>query len=152
LETAGGIAQALPLLGADAFVAVNADIYCEYDYGALAGAVRRLDAERAGWSAYLVLVDNPVHHPQGDFTLAPDGRAGFRPGPQFTFSGIGVYRPQFFAAIEPGSRAALGPMLHAAASAGHVRGERFEGRWLDVGTPERLAQLQAMLGDPPQAR
>jgi MurNAc alpha-1-phosphate uridylyltransferase len=145
LETAGGIAQALPLLGNAPFVALNADVYCEYDYATLADAVPRLDAERPGWCAYLVLVDNPGHHPRGDFTLGPGNELGIGDAQRLTFSGIGLYRPEFFASIAPGSRRALGPMLLEAASAGCIYGERFGGRWLDVGTPERLAQLEALL-------
>jgi MurNAc alpha-1-phosphate uridylyltransferase len=145
LETAGGIALALPLLGTDAFVAVNADVYCEYDYAALPNALARLDRERADWAAYLVLVDNPVHHPQGDFTLSREGRVGVAVHERLTFSGIGAYRPSFFAGIARGSRQPLAPMLYAVAAQGRVHGERFAGRWVDVGTPQRLAQLRADL-------
>jgi MurNAc alpha-1-phosphate uridylyltransferase len=145
LETAGGIALALPLLGPDAFVAVNADIYCEYDYAALPNALARLDRECADWAAYLVLVGNPAHHPQGDFTLSGEGRVGVAVHERLTFSGIGAYRPGFFAGIARGSRKPLGPMLYDAAAQGRVHGERFAGRWIDVGTPQRLAQLRADL-------
>jgi MurNAc alpha-1-phosphate uridylyltransferase len=146
LETAGGIALALPLLGGEAFVAVNADIYCEYDYAALPRVLARLDRERTDWAAYLVLVDNPAHHPQGDFTLSRAGRVGAAAHERLTFSGIGAYRPGFFAGIETGSRKPLGPMLYDAAAQGRVHGERFAGRWIDVGTPQRLARLRAALG------
>lgn len=145
LETAGGIVQALASLGDSAFVAVNADIYCEYPYAGLRAAVERLDRKQPEWSAYLVLVDNPPHHPQGDFALGADGAVSAVPAKRLTFSGIGAYRPSFFAGIVPGTRRALGPMLYEAAACGRVRGERFGGRWIDVGTPERLAQLQALL-------
>ena len=147
LETAGGIAQAMPMLGAGAFVAVNADIYCEYDYSALVRAEERLGRERPDWLAYLVLVDNPVHHPQGDFSLSPDGLVGAAEEPRSTFSGIGLYRPELFAGIAPGARRALAPLLYAAAEQGRLHGERFDGRWIDVGSPQRLAQLRAALGD-----
>ena len=149
LETAGGIAQALPLLGAETFLAVNADVYCEYDYGALLARLERLDREQPGWAAYLVLVDNPAHHPDGDFTLDPDGTVGTEAVGRLTFAGIGAYRPQLFAGIAPGSRGQLAPLLYAAAAKKEVYGERFGGRWVDVGTPERLAALQAELGGPP---
>jgi len=147
LETAGGIAQALPLLGEDPFAALNADIYCEYDYARLLSAGERL-RDRAGvLDAFLVLVDNPPHHPEGDFLLGSDGWVGTGAGPRLTFSGIGVYHPRLFAAIVAGTTAPLGPLLHRAAAAARVRGERFTGRWLDVGTPERLSALRALLGD-----
>ncbi len=147
LETAGGIAQALPMLGGDAFVAVNADIYCEYDYARLAAAFERPGQERVDWDAYLVLVDNPAHHRHGDFSLGRDGVVGVASQERLTFSGIGAYRPDFFGAIAPGRREPLGPMLHAAAIDGRVRGERYAGRWIDVGSPQRLAALRAILGD-----
>jgi len=144
LETAGGIAEALPLLGDDAFVAVNGDIYCEFDYGGLLAEVRMLQAVPS-WSAYLVLVDNPEHHPDGDFALI-DGHICAEPGARrLTFSGIGVYRPGLFAAITPGERKALGPLLHACAARGEAYGEHFRGAWIDVGTPQRLAQLRERL-------
>jgi N-acetyl-alpha-D-muramate 1-phosphate uridylyltransferase len=147
LETAGGIAQALPLLGSDAFVAVNGDIYCEYDYSALPGALARLEREHSAWAAYLVLVDNPAHHVQGDFTLSGDGLVGVAAQQRLTFSGIGIYQPSFFGGIAAGGRKPLGPMLYDAAVQERVHGERFAGRWIDVGTPERLARLRAALGD-----
>ncbi|MGH8636562.1 MAG: N-acetylmuramate alpha-1-phosphate uridylyltransferase MurU [Burkholderiales bacterium] len=146
LETAGGVALALPLLGDDAFVAVNADIYCEYDYSALPPVLDRLEREHTDWAAYLVLIDNPAHHPRGDFTLSRDGLVGVAAQGRLTFSGIGAYRPSFFAGIAPGSRKPLGPMLYDAGAQGRVHGERFAGRWVDVGTPQRLAQLRATLG------
>jgi MurNAc alpha-1-phosphate uridylyltransferase len=148
LETAGGIAQALPLLGGETFVAVNADIYCEYDYASLQAALKRLDASHPDWGAFLVLVDNPEHHPHGDFTLQPDGRVSAGEGSRLTFSGIGAYRPGLFAAVAPGTRKPLGPLLYTAASQGRVHAERFCGRWVDVGTPERLERLRRTLGDP----
>ena len=147
LETAGGIANALALLGSDPFLAVNADVYCEYDYGRLPAALQRLEAHGTDWQAYLVLVPNPPHHPHGDFSLAPDGTVRDGQGERLTFAGIGAYRPSFFAGVAPGSRRPLGPMLHEAAAAGRVHGERFDGRWMDIGTPQRLQALRALLGD-----
>jgi MurNAc alpha-1-phosphate uridylyltransferase len=151
LETAGGIVQAMPMLGSGAFVAVNADIYCDYDYSALARAAERLGRGCADWLAYLVLVENPAHHPGGDFTLAADGRVGGAMQGRLTFSGIGVYRPEFFAGIEAGARKGIAPLLYAAAEQGCVQGECFRGRWVDVGTPQRLAELRAVLGDRAEA-
>lgn len=144
LETAGGIAQALPLLGGEAFLAVAADIYCEYDYARLAPIATALSSDP--WAAYLVLVDNPEHHPDGDFSLSADGVVHSAATGRLTFSGIGVYRPRLFAGIAAGERRSLGPLLHSHAAVADVRGEHFAGMWLDVGTPQRLAQLQALLG------
>lgn len=138
LETAGGIANALHLLGGHPFAAINADIYAEYPFAAL----RRPIADDV--LAHLVLVDNPPHHPRGDFALR-DGAIANAGATMLTFSGIGVYRPALFAGIEPGTRAPLAPLLRAAAAEGRVTGERYGGRWVDVGTPERLAALEAML-------
>lgn len=140
LETAGGIAQALPLLGEAPFLAVNADIYCDYQYSRSLAVAR----EQAPWLAHLVLVDNPDHHLQGDFGL--DGHMVRNESPtRFTFSGIGVYHPRMFAAIQPGERRALGPLLRELVARGEVHGEHFGGLWMDIGTAERLAKLRAML-------
>jgi len=139
LETAGGIANALGLLGPNPFLVVNADLHADYPFARLRGALRQ-DAR-----AHLVLVDNPPHHPGGDFALVGD-RVANEGAALLTFSGIGVYRPELFSGIEPGTRAALGPILRAAAARGSVTGERYAGRWVDAGTPERLARLDAELG------
>ncbi|MCZ7566698.1 MAG: nucleotidyltransferase family protein [Burkholderiales bacterium] len=139
LGTAGGIAQALPLLGAAPFAAANADVYCELDFA-------RLRAHALGPAlAHLVLVDNPAHHPAGDFALA-GARVGNAPDRRLTFAGVGVYSPALFAAVPRGARAELAPLLRAAADAGRVTGEHFAGRWVDVGTPDRLAALDRALG------
>ncbi|MDP2811312.1 MAG: nucleotidyltransferase family protein [Rhodocyclaceae bacterium] len=140
LETAGGIANALPLLanelGAEPFIVVNGDIWCDLDFAALLPPAD-------GDLAHLVLVPNPPHHPVGDFTLA-DGRVCAVP-PTLTFAGIGVYRPALFAAVERGKPAKLTPLLRQAMVDNRVSGGRFGGRWVDVGTPERLADLDADL-------
>ena len=144
LETAGGIANALPLLGHDEpFLVINGDIYCDWD---VSQAVNVLNP---GDLAHLVLVPNPPHHPQGDFSLcgrevAADAATGG--GAQScTFSGIGVYRPQIFAGIRRGQPAKLAPLLRAAMAEHRVSGELHPGRWVDVGTPQRLAELAAEL-------
>lgn len=136
LETAGGIAQALPQLGDEPFVVANADILCDYDFAALARRPLGDDL------AHLVLVDNPEHHPQGDFALAA-GRVSERAGTGtlLTFSGIGLYSPKLFEGIAAGMKAPLAPLLRKAMAAGRVGGERHAGTWNDVGTPERLAAL-----------
>lgn len=135
LETAGGIVQALPLLDGEPFLVVNGDIFCDWD-------VQRA-APVAGALAHLVLVPNPAHNPAGDFAL--QGRqvdAGdTAPGERLTFAGIGVYHPGLFAGLAAGQPARLAPLLRQAMARGLVSGERHDGQWVDVGTPERLAQL-----------
>ncbi|MDO9635746.1 MAG: nucleotidyltransferase family protein [Thiobacillus sp.] len=146
LETAGGIATALPLIDAEVFLVVNGDIYCEYDFSRLAGPMARLAAGRD--QAHLVLIDNPPHHPQGDFVLEA-GRVTatlLTPNPsRLTFSGIGVYHRALFADTPAGEKAPLAPLLRQAIDAGRASGEHFTGRWVDVGTPERLQQLDESL-------
>jgi MurNAc alpha-1-phosphate uridylyltransferase len=140
LETAGGIANALPLLGDAPFIAANADVFCDIDFSHL---VRRELGEAL---AHLVLVDNPTHHLAGDFTLNGDSVGNSLDG-RLTFAGIGLYSPKLFIGIRRGDKAQLAPLLRAAAEVGKVTGERFRGRWIDVGTPERLAALnQALTG------
>jgi len=135
LETAGGIATALPMLGTAPFIVVNADVYSEYDYAGLLEAADRLGAA----NAHLVLVDNPEHHPDGDFALRGGKLAPA--GALLTFSGLAVYRPALFAAIPSGTRAPLAPLLREQIAAGAVAGEHYRGRWCDVGTPDRLTRL-----------
>jgi N-acetyl-alpha-D-muramate 1-phosphate uridylyltransferase len=137
LETAGGIACALPLLGPAPFAAVNADVFSDYDYARLPQAVERLS--QTGPVAHLVLVDNPEHHPAGDFALR-GGQADLD-GARLTFSGIAAYRGEIFAGIARGAKAKLAPLLRERIAAGQVSGEHFRGRWHDVGTPQRLADL-----------
>ena len=135
LETGGGIRQALPLLGDDPFVLVNGDVYTDVDFAAL-----RLGPDDL---AQLVLVPNPEHHPRGDFWL--DGaRIGHAGAERLTYSGIALLRPELLAAAEPG-RFALLPWLMKALEAQKLGGQRHDGLWIDVGTPERLAQLDARL-------
>jgi MurNAc alpha-1-phosphate uridylyltransferase len=134
LETGGGIHRALPLLGSEPFLVVNADIYTDMP---LPPAV--LDADDMG---HLVLVPKPAHKQCGDFDLR-EGRILISDDAAFTFSGVAVYRPAFFADCEPG-RFPLAPMLKAAARAGRLAGSLYEGLWQDVGTPERLAELNSL--------
>jgi MurNAc alpha-1-phosphate uridylyltransferase len=140
LETAGGIAKALPLLGEAAFLVVNGDIYCEFDFASLSPAAA--DVRSGAILAHLVLVDNPTHHPRGDFALDA-GRVRPEGPSQLTFSGIGIYSPALFAGIASGARAQLAPLLRKAMALDRVTGQRYDGWWVDVGTPERLAQLDA---------
>lgn len=144
LETAGGIRNALPLLAVTVFAVINADIYTNFDYRHLAKAIAFVSAGDA--LAHLVLVDNPAHHPQGDFRL--EGKLVRAEGdPRLTFSGIGVYRSPLFDAVPIGARNPLAPLLRQQMAADRVTGEYFSGLWTDVGTPARLAELDARLGE-----
>lgn len=135
LETGGGIRRALPLLGEDPFLAVNADIWTDFPFRRLAACHESL--------AHLVLVRNPDHNPAGDFSL--DGsRVHDGEGQRLTFSGIGVYRPELFSEA-PDARFPLAPILIDACRKGLVSGEYYEGEWWDIGTPERLHTLDRRL-------
>lgn len=138
LETAGGIANALPLLGDQPFLVVNGDVYCDWDVSRAASALRGDDL------AHVALVPNPPHNEKGDFALNED-RAANDGEPRYTFSGIGIYRPQLFAELERGKPAKLAPLLRAAMDLNQVSAELHTGRWEDVGTPQRLAQLDQEL-------
>ena len=137
LETAGGIANALPLLGASPFAVVNGDIHTDFDFV-------QLDAPAPGAVAHLVLVDNPPHHPGGDFALE-GGRVANEGEALYTFSGIGVYDPSLFSHIQRGTKCQLASVLRPRIAAGLVTGEHYRGRWQDIGTPERLAALDRAL-------
>lgn len=143
LETAGGIIHALSLLEAgtpgQAFASVNSDIWTDYPFAALP------DIDGRDLQAHLVLVDNPEHHPDGDFVLE-DGRVreGGDDEQKLTFSGIAVYHPTLFAGIAPGKHP-LAPLLKKAMAEGRVSGEYYGGQWFDIGTPERLQALDRLL-------
>lgn len=140
LETAGGIAQALPLLGDEPFLVVNGDVYTDYDFTRVNG---QLGEDQLAW---LVLVDNPEHNGRGDFAL--EGRCVDEQGQEMhTFSGIGIYRPALFSGVTRGSKAKLAPLLREAMRSGKVGGEYFGGRWVDVGTPQRLEELDRTLNE-----
>ncbi|MDR3087089.1 MAG: nucleotidyltransferase family protein [Azoarcus sp.] len=142
LETAGGIRQAMQFLGDAPFLVVNGDVFCEVNFKALARIAMRLSAEDD--LAHLLLIDNPDHHPGGDFRL--DGERVRSEGePRLTFSGIAAYHPALFVHLEAGHSAPLAPQLRAAMNLDRVSGEHYRGRWVDVGTPERLATLDASL-------
>ncbi|MGE0310004.1 MAG: N-acetylmuramate alpha-1-phosphate uridylyltransferase MurU [Lautropia sp.] len=163
LETAGGIAKALPLLRADTppdaidapFLVVSADVYTDFDFAAAEAIAARMDARSL--RAWCVMVANPPHHPHGDFLL--DGELlrlhGADASPRargLTYAGIGVFRPSLFDAIVPGTRHALRPVLEREITAARVGGEYHSSRWFDIGTPERLAELDRLLAQPGPTR
>jgi len=137
LETAGGIAYALHLLGDEPFAVVNGDIWCNYDFSRLTKQASELAT--SGDMAHLVMVNNPVQHPEGDFGLHQHRVTDS--SPRLTFSGIGLYKPELFAHIARGTKVPLAPLLREKIGAGRVSGEHHTGRWTDVGTPQRLAEL-----------
>jgi MurNAc alpha-1-phosphate uridylyltransferase len=144
LETAGGIAFALPLLGQQPFAVINGDIWCDYDFAQLPAHAAELASSDD--FAHLVLVNNPPQHPNGDFYLSAqrlktEGTAADK----FTFSGMGVYKPALFTDIARGSKAPLAPLLRQQIAAGKVSGEHYVGNWIDVGTPQRLQELDQQL-------
>ncbi|MDC7831338.1 MULTISPECIES: N-acetylmuramate alpha-1-phosphate uridylyltransferase MurU [Pseudomonas] len=136
LETGGGIFRALPLLGSEPFMLINGDIRTDVDFAAL--------ALPAGCLAHLVLVDNPVHHPSGDFGLV-DGQITLEASEKLTYSGIAVLHPQLFSECTAGAFK-LVDVLRPAIVAGQVSGQRLAGRWVDVGTLERLAEAEQLFG------
>ncbi len=140
LETGGGIFRALPLLGEQPFVVISADVWTDYDFA-------RLRMPLAG-QAHLVMIDNPAHHPTGDFSLV-DGqvRDDDTAAQRLTYSGLSILHPALFAGCEPGAFK-LATLLRQAMACGHVTGEHFTGRWVDVGTHERLAEVERLLAEP----
>ncbi len=151
LETAGGIAKALPLLShaperGEIFLAVSGDIFCDYDFRALLPRAAAL-AGAAEPRMHLVMVPNPSFHPRGDFAMDAQGRLSLDEHPaggeRLTFGNIGLYDTRFFTGIAPGTRVPMTPTYHAAIAAGTASAERFDGRWENVGTPGQLAELDA---------
>ena len=138
LETGGGIFKALPMLGPGPFIVVNGDVWTDYDFSEL--------AEKQFDLAHLVLIENPEHHPAGDFTLQGDKVINRNGEGSSTFSGIGIYHPDLFAGCKPG-RFQLAKLLVAAMDAARVSGELYQGMWFDIGTPERFHALDRMLAE-----
>jgi N-acetyl-alpha-D-muramate 1-phosphate uridylyltransferase len=136
LETAGGIVNALSLLGDEVFLVVNGDIVTDFPFAELINMTVDL--------AHLVLVNNPEHHLQGDFGLDNTGKVIENCTEKLTFSGIGLYRPELFSNIPAGS-SKLGPLLRKAIASQRVTGQHFAGFWMDIGTPERLQELDYLL-------
>ncbi len=145
LETAGGIAYALHLLGNEPFAVINGDIFCDYDFARLRDRTEKLKSN--GDSAHLVLVNNPPQHPDGDFHLHdsrivdPCNLRLTSNDSRLTFSGIGLYQPGMFAGITRGNKTPLAPLLRAQIALGKVSGDHHQGLWVDVGTPQRLEEL-----------
>lgn len=148
LETGGGMWHALPLLGEEPFLAVNGDVWTDFDFA-------RLPREPEG-DAHLVLIDNPAHNLRGDFSLSGDGRIASHGEHPVTFAGIGIYRPALFdhwrdvIGEQPGAQDVppsfkLAPLLRAAMAQSRITGEKYSGLWTDIGTPQRLADLDASL-------
>lgn len=140
LETGGGIHRALPMLGPAPFLVVNGDVHTDVAFASLIALAQQMPADDL---AHLVLVPNPAHHPQGDFSLTA-GRVVEPAPPQHTYSGVSVLHPALFAGCKPGAFG-LAPLLRAAAARGRVSAELHRGRWSDVGTPQRLADLETLL-------
>jgi len=140
LETAGGIINALPLLGDDPFLVVNGDIYCEFDFSAIIAAQGCLADDK---QAHLVMVKNPDHNQAGDFVIE-DGLIKNTGDNMYTFSGIGIYRPAFFSEQKPGTLP-LAPIIRKKSEQSLVSGEVYDGLWTDAGTIERIQQLESKL-------
>ena len=136
LETAGGIKNALPLLGDEPFVVINADIFSNFDYAKL-----RLINLNNSSDGYLILVGNPEHNQAGDFGLLKNNRLVLNSEILYTFSGIAIYHPRFFIEMESGVKMKLFPLLKESISNSLIKGELFKGIWSDIGTPERLENI-----------
>lgn len=141
LETAGGIAQALPLLGDAPFLVMNGDVWCDWN----PAAASALAASLPDGGAWMLMVDNPVQHPNGDFHLASDGRLHAQGEPRLTYAGIAVYHPSLFKTVPRGAAMPMLPLFRQAMADGLAQGAHHTGRWTDVGTPQRLADLDAEL-------
>lgn len=135
LETAGGIANALSLLGDAPFLVVNGDVFTEMPFP---------ESLNPGMLAHLVMVDNPTQHPEGDFVLQ-NNKLSIDGGQKLTFSGVGVYSPNLFKDVIRGESAKLAPLLKSAMMDDLVSGEHYQGVWHDIGTPQRLAQIDAQV-------
>jgi N-acetyl-alpha-D-muramate 1-phosphate uridylyltransferase len=144
LEVAGGIATALPLLNDDVALVISGDLYTEYDYASLRARLEAMRAASGPPHAHMVMVANPPYHPRGDFAL--QGRhLALDEGPRSTFGNIALYRTSLFAELPRGTRLKILPYYRDWIAQGWVTGERFEGRWANVGTPADLAELDRAL-------
>jgi MurNAc alpha-1-phosphate uridylyltransferase len=141
LETAGGIALALPLLGDHPFVVTSGDVYSDYPYEALRPVLESLESGTR--VAHFVLVDNPPYHPRGDMSL--DNATVGLDGARLNYAGISVFRPELFAGLAPWAKKSLFPWMYDRVRAGQVSGEHYRGKWVNLGTPQQLAELDAAL-------
>ncbi|WP_250492710.1 N-acetylmuramate alpha-1-phosphate uridylyltransferase MurU [Caballeronia sp. GAWG1-1] len=144
LETAGGIAQALHLIGRGVFIAVSGDVFCEFDYASLGERADKL-ASRDTPGMHLVMVPNPPFHPNGDFALREDGLLAIDGAPRHTFGNIGLYDTRMFHDLTPGTRRALTPYYRETIAGKRATGELYVGRWENVGTPAQLDALDRAL-------
>jgi MurNAc alpha-1-phosphate uridylyltransferase len=143
LETAGGVVQALPLLGDEPFAVVSADIHTDFDYASLVPRIESVARDPAVHVAHFVLVDNPPFHPSGDMALAAGWVA--RDGPRLTYANISVFHPEPFRQLPGGTSLKLFPWAYQLVEAGRVTGERYTGSWDNIGTPDQLAALDRRL-------
>jgi len=144
LEVGGGIATALPLLGDGVSVIVSSDIYHDYDFAALGPHVEAMMANREPPHVHMIMVPNPTYHPQGDFALRM-GRLSLEGSPRYTFGNVAIYRTALFQELPRGVSLKITPLYRDWIARGWVSGELFTGRWANVGTPEELARLEALL-------
>lgn len=149
LETAGGIIQAMPLLGNEPFLVINGDIWCDWNPSHAVPIAQRLVQQQK--MAWLLLTDNPPHHDAGDFVLGNDNLVADKAEPHpdqppaLTFTGIGIYQAALFRTLDRGRPAPLAPLLRHAMLQKAVIGTHYNGSWIDVGTPQRLASLDLAL-------
>ena len=141
LETAGGVANALPLLGEAPFLVISADIYAECDYRMMTDRAMELND---GTLAYLWMVDNPSWHARGDFSLVGN-RLRLEGGGRLTYSNLGLFHPEFFAGVAPGTKFPMLPLFQRAIAAGKIKGARYDGLWDNIGTPSQLGALDSVL-------
>lgn len=151
LETAGGIATAMPLIAAGPVLIVSGDIWTAYDYAQLRAVAATMAGDPAAARVHLVMVPNPIYHPRGDFMLLQGVSGPWRvatgAGPNLTYGNIGVYDTALFRELPRGVKLKLLPLLLEWIAAGRVSGERYDGPWENVGTPEDLARLDAALAE-----
>lgn len=144
LETAGGIARALPFLGSEPFLILNGDVWCDWDPAHAERIAHTMQTQSL--KAWLLLAENPTHHPDGDFGLDNDNllcepdAAG-----SYTYTGIGVFHPALFADVDANTPSRLAPLLYQAMARRQIAGQLYNGLWTDVGTPQRLAELDHRL-------
>ncbi len=145
LETAGGIAYALHLLGDEPFVSISADIFSDYDYSLLVPRLQAMRDSPSAPDAHLVMVPNPPFHPAGDFAIHANSQLALEGDEKYNYAGFSLHRPALFRDIVPGSRLAMRPIWNTLIPVGRATGELFTGRWENIGTPQQLAALDAAL-------